>query len=373
MANGLAKPLLQDLATVAGAAYPGVKVDAHGFLAMAITNTRPTDIRITSEPGHKKQVDIKYKKRYTKVQTDTSLSCDNVLTPSWQEGTVSINNVRQIAMHWNDETIAQYMADASARVNAPGSQPGTSFIAEILTDIQHAANAIMDGVNDDLLGLISWGRNRVTGVSTATSINFSADTTVQKYSEGFPRLLADYRKNNLTGRPQVVGGGNFLNVIMANGLKTGADQFGMDTRIALAGMDFYFDQDFDSVIASNNIGVFEPGAVKFVSYDRYTGFKAGNKGVSEFFQITLPYIDNVTGLVTPVNFDAQLKYDDCGGTYTDAYSDQSVTLEKGYNLILSKTFGLYQIPADAYRMEDSQFLVNGALLYSVTTNCDTCA
>ena len=39
------------------------------------------------------------KKRYTKVQTDTSLSCDNVLTPSWQEGTVSINNVRQIAMH----------------------------------------------------------------------------------------------------------------------------------------------------------------------------------------------------------------------------------------------------------------------------------
>ena len=48
----------------------------------------------------------------------------------------------------------------------------------------------MDGVNDDLLGLLSWGRNRVTGVSTATSINFSADTTVQKYSEGFPRLFA---------------------------------------------------------------------------------------------------------------------------------------------------------------------------------------
>ena len=64
----------------------------------------------------------------------------------------------------------------------------------------------------------------------------------------------------------------------------------------------------------------------------------------------------MTGLVTPVNFDAQLKYDDCGGTYTDAYSGQSVSLEKGYNLILSKTFGLYQIPADAYRMEDSQFL-----------------
>ena len=71
---------------------------------------------------------------------------------------------------------------------------------------------------------------------------------------------------------------------MANGLKTGADQFGMDTRIALAGMDFYFDQDFDGVIAANNIGVFRAGCCEVRFYDRYTGFKAGNKGVSEFFK-----------------------------------------------------------------------------------------
>lgn len=373
MANGIAKPLLDDLMAVAGGAYPGVKVDAHGFLGMVITNTAPGDIKVNSAPGHKQQVDIKYKQRYTKAQTDTALSCDNVLTPSWLEATVAVNNVRQIAMHWNDETIASYMRDASVRQGVPGATPGTTVVAEILTDIQHAANAIMDGVNDDLLGLLTWGKNRVTGASTATALNFSSDTSVQKFTEGFPRLLGDYRKNNLTGRPQIVGAGNFANVALAQAMRSGADQFGYDYRIALAGFDFWMDQNFDDVVGSNVIGVFEPGAVKMVEYNRYTGDKAGNKGVSEFFQIVLPYVDPLSNIVVPVRFDAQLKYDDCGSTYTDAYSGQSVSLEKGYNLILSKTFGLFQIPSDAYRHEDAQRSVNGALRYTVTTNCDTCA
>ena len=72
MANGVAKPLLQDIASVTGAATPGVKVDAHGFLAMVLSNTRPNEIQYNSAPGHKQQVDIKYKQRYTKAQTDTS-------------------------------------------------------------------------------------------------------------------------------------------------------------------------------------------------------------------------------------------------------------------------------------------------------------
>ena len=101
----------------------------------------------------------------------------------------------------------------------------------------------------------------------------------------------------------------------------------MDTRIALAGMDFYFDQDFDGVIAANNIGVFEPGAVSSFPTTVTPASRLATRRIG-VLQITLPYIDNVDRIVTPVNFDAQLKYDDCGGTYTDAYSGQSVSLEK---------------------------------------------
>lgn len=373
MPNGLAKPLLLDLANIAGSAYPGYKIDAHGFVGMALVNGSTSQIRITNEPGTKRQVDIRYKKRYTKAQTDTALSCDAVLTPSWQEGTVSVNNIRQIAIHLDDETVAQYMADASARVNIPGATPGASVIQELVTDINHAANAIFDGVNDDLLGLLSWGVNRTTGVATSTTLNISKDVNVQELNDGINRLLADYRKNNLTGRPQVVGSGLFANWAIGQAMKSGADAFGFDTRLALSAMDFYHDQDFDQIVGSNQIGVFEPGAVHMVEYNRYTGFKAGEMGTSTFFQVPVPFIDPVNNIVRPIMLDAQLKYADCPATYTDAYTGGSVSLDKGWNLILSKTFGLYQIPSDSYRMEDSQFGVNGALRYTVTNACETCA
>lgn len=375
MANGFAKPLLQDLATVAGAGYPGTKMRLNGFTAMAISNTDPGDIQITSVRGHKRQVDIKYKQRPTDQMTDTSASCDNVIVPSWLETTVSMSGFRQFAIHWDDATIQNYMDDASARVNLPGSLPGTSAFNEILKDIQHAMNAIFTGVNKDLLGMVTWGKNTVTGLSTATSLNFSADTSVQKFDQGFPRLLADYAKNNLTGTPQVVGAGNFMNVVLAQNMRAATDNSGYDPRIALNGMDYWADQtaDLSAYFGNNVIGVFEPGSVKFVEHNLNTGNFAGDRGVSQFFTISLPYVDTINNRVVPITVDAQLKYRDCEQTLTDAYTGSTFTAGRGYTLILSKYFGLFQIPSDAYRHEDANRSVNGALRYSVTTNCDTCA
>jgi hypothetical protein len=104
---------------------------------------------------------------------------------------------------------------------------------------------------------------------------------------------------------------------------------------------------------------------------RYTGFKAGVKpGASQFFVIELPM--QMGNDVIPVKFDVQLRYNDCDETFTDAYYGTPLTLHKGYNLIISKTSGLFAIPADAYRATDPMVGNRGTLRYALSNNCDTC-
>ena len=95
----------------------------------------------------------------------------------------------------------------------------------------------------------------------------------------------------------------------------------MDTRIALAGMDFYFDQDFDGVIAANNIGVF--GRVLYSFPTTVTpASRLATKGVSGSSNPFLPYIDNVYRTGYPVNFDAR------SNTMTAAVHTRTLTAVK---------------------------------------------
>ena len=371
MANGLAPYLLNDLKTLVSGAYPGQKVDLKGFLAMLTSGAGANPIQTSTLAGHKKEVRFWYRQRNTKAQTDTSASCDNVLTPARKEYTVSVGNTRQIAWHLPDELVATYMEEASQRVSVPGG-PIAGASAELFDIIMSGANGILEGVNDDLLGLVTWGRNKVSGNNAAVTLNISADTGVQKLTTGFPKLLSDYKRNNLSGTPNIVGAGLFYSYMLSQPYK-GLDQGGMNSSIAAGGVNFFADQDFADTVGADHIGVFEPGAIQLVEYLEYTGFKAGIKpGSSEFGVIALPAVAS-DGTLLPVKFDWQLKYIDCPTTLTDAYSGNSATYQKGWSFIMKKDFGLFQIPSDSYRNEDGNIAVNGALRYSVTNNCDTCS
>lgn len=371
MANGLAPYLLNDMRSVVNGAYAGTKVDLKGFLAMLTSGAGANPIQTSTLAGHKKEVRFHYKKRNTKAQTDTSASCDNVLTPARIETTVSVGNTRQIAWHLPDELVATYMEEASQRVSVPGG-PINGASAELLDIIMSGANGILEGVNDDLLGLVTWGRNKVSGSNAAVTLNISKDASVQKLDGGFPKLLSDYKRNNLSGTPNVVGAGLFYAYMLSQSYK-GLDFAGMNSAIAAGGINFFADQDFADAVGANHIGVFEPGSIQLVEYLEYTGFKAGQKpGASEFGVIALPAVSS-DGTVLPVKFDWQLKYIDCPTTLTDAYSGGTATYQKGWSFIMKKDFGLFQIPSDAYRNEDGNIAVNGALRYSVTNDCDTCS
>lgn len=368
--SGIAPYLLSDLKTLVGSSYPTAKIDMKGFLAFLTSGAGANPIETYTLAGHKKEVRFWYRQRNTKAQTDTVASCTDVLTPSRREVTVSVANTRQIAWHLPDELVASYMEEASSRVSIPGG-PMDGASAELFDIIMGGANAILDGVNDDLIGLLAWGRNRVSGNNAATTLNLPKDTNIQQLNTGMPKLLSDYKRNNLTGRPQVVGSGLMLNYILSQQWK-GMDQSGIDTRIATSGLDFYPDQNFADIVGADNIGVFEPGSIQLVEYLEYTGFKAGQKpGASEYGVIALPAIDSY-GQVLPVKFDWQLKYIDCPTTLTDAYSGATSTYQKGWSFIMKKDFGLFQLQSDSYRTEDKSVSVNGALRYNCTNNCDVC-
>jgi hypothetical protein len=243
----------------------------------------------------------------------------------------------------------------------------------MLDIIMSGGNALLQGVNDDLWSLVTFGKNKVATSNSlsAQTVNFPKDASVQPVTDGITKILADFGQNNLSGRPQVVGMGIAYNAWLQQAFK-GPDFAGVNSKMAFAGTDFYPDQDVDAVLGTNHFAVFEPGSIQFVQYKRYTGAKAGVKpGASEFGMLPLPMY--VNGAITPVMFDYQYKYFDCAQTVTDAYSGQSVTVEKGYSIILSITFGLYQLSANSYNGGDPNRSVTGALHYIASNNCDTCS
>lgn len=365
MANGLAPYLLNDLKSLAGPAYPGQKVDLKGFLGMLVAGPGAAPIRQNTLTGNKKEVRFWYRQRATKSMTDTAAACDQVLTPARLETTVSVNNVRQIAWHLTDELLAQYTEEAAQRMSTPGFSVGQGATAEIMDLIMSGANAITAGINQDLLGLLTWGRNKVSGNNASVTVNIPQTVTAQPLTSGMPKLLSDYKFNNLQGMPNVVGAGLFYNYILANQYK-GLDSSGFNSQIATGMINMFPDQDFATVVGANDIGVFEPGSIQLVEYLEYTGFKAGVKpGDSEFGTLALPAMAS-DGTMLPVMFDWQLRYITCPTTLYDAYTGNSATYNKGWSLIMKKNFGLFQLPSDAYRNDDGNIAVNGSLRYTIT-------
>jgi hypothetical protein len=371
MAKGFAPYLLKHIATIAGFNTPQMKMEVPGFLNLLMSQSNVKALELGTAAGHKKTMRVKAKQRATKGMTDTSKSCDNVLVPAWQESTVELSVTRQIAIHIEDETIAQYEEDASRTVSL--GQPATPMMNEFLENILSHTSAIMEAVNDDLLTVASAavGTNRATGSATSQALNINKDNTINPLDNGLTKLLSDYKINGGKGRPQIIGAGLFLEfMIQKANNAVGISQSGLDV-MRLANFDFYFDMEMEVAFGTNQIMVYEPNAVGLVEYMEYTGFKAGDKGVSTFGVIVLPAL--VNGEIKPVKFDFQLKYNDCVTTFTDAYYGTELTLEKGYNLIISKQCGLWTIPADSYRATDVLSGNRGSYRYTISNDCEACA
>lgn len=345
-------------------ANPQDKVEEVGFFSLLKSqNPRIEVLKLNTEGGHKKSVQVKAKKRFNVAHTDTSKSCDVTLQNPYYERSVDLSSTRQIAIYLGDETLAKYTEDASKNIPV-----GESKVAqELYADVVSAANAIIEGLNQDLftLGVAAIGVNKVTGSAATQSVNFPLATTNNDLTAGMNKILADFKRNNFSGRPQIVGDGLMHNFMLQQASK-GNDQSGLDTKIQARMADFFYDPYTTTALGANQFIVYEQEAVGLVEYMEYTGFKAGVKpGASVFGTIKLPL--GMGGQT--VEIDWQVKYFDCATTLTDSYYGTSISVDKGYNMILSKQVGLWTIGNDAYRNGTDAYYGNrGSLRYTATNS-----
>lgn len=348
---------------------PQYKIEPVGFINMLQSQNKPAVLRLNNEAGHKNSVQVKYKQRWTKDFTSDTIDCNVTNVPAYKEAAVDLSSTRALNLNFEDERIMMYEDDAS-KTTMKG-QPATPFMNEVLDEIMTAATALLQAVNTDLLTTLSGniGVNRRTGNNAAAAINIARNSTNNPLSDGLNQMLADYINNGGAGTPQVFGSGLFQNFMLNQGAK-GIDQAGLNTSIQAAGMKWYHDLDAQAVFGADQIVVVQPNSVQLVEFMMNTGFKAGYRGTSSFGIIALPL--QIGADVLPMMFDFQMKYSDCSQVLEDQYYGSSITVQRGFNLMISKQCGLFTIPSDAYRGTDPLVGNRGTLRYTISNACDNC-
>lgn len=368
MAQGLgfADSLTKHMRLMTGTSTPQDKLAFQGLLNLLKTNKNAEVVRLNEpngDPGHRRTVIIKAKQRFNVAHTDTTRSCDQVNRMPCHEHTIPLTGFRQLAIQLEDETVARYPSEASKSIAV--GKPPTPLMADLLDTIRGGADALLSAVNQDCwtLAAAQIGVNQRTGNANASAINFPLNTTNLPLAQGLTQLKRDYRLNQGIGRPMVVGDGLIDNFFIQQAAKS-PNQSGLDTSILANGFEYFPDPRATVALGANQAIMYEPEAIQLVEYMRYKGFKAGEKGNSVFFIIGLPL--QTTDKVKLIEFDCQLLYNDCPTTVTDAYYGTSLSIDKGWTLILSKDFDIFTIQADAYRATDLLVGNRGSYRYSFT-------
>lgn len=345
-----------------------MKIDNYGVLNMLKSQT-PSQYTELNRPGSQGQVNtvqMKYLQPFIEANVMNTDNCTQTNQTAWRETSVTANMTSAMAVYIEDQLLSHYQ-DAAVAMTGLGGTPDMQVVSEFITQLSSAANAIWANMNRQLSAKLyaNIGVNRVTGNNSAQAVNVNIDTNKLPLNDGITKIQTDFQTNLMYGRPWVIGSGNMQGYFNQQRAK-GIAQNGLNTRIEAADMDFYFDIQSSSLLGANQIVVGAPDSCKLVETFKFKGFRAGYKGTSYFGTVKLPY-QATPNLVEMVEFDFQAKYFDCpGNTFQDYYYGQAITVNRGWNIILSKTYDLFQVPSDAYRAADPMYGNNGTLRYVVS-------
>jgi len=376
LAANYAPFLLQHLKQLIGNNAPETKISPTGFLKLALENTprlqvKPSEVlRLNEADGHIKQIRLSYLKRITPSMISETDDCENDYVPAYSDMILEAPHFAKYTLYIPDSLIANYMSEASRTVAL--GQPASPLMQEHLTTLMTVVNGMVGKIDTDLLGDVTWGVNQVSGSNAATTININKNATVFDLESGFTKLLSDAAENEISGDLLMTGSGLFNNFMLQKPFSA-PNLSGTNNNLA-TGYKWYFDvyAKAATTFGTNQVGVFAPGTIGFVDLQKYIGFRSGFKGTSFFFQIPLPVnaaqSDGTTQMMT---FDAQLKYIDCPTQVYNGY--EYITANRGWQLIISKNYGLFQQPTDGYNTGDRLEGNNGALRYEFTNDCENCA
>lgn len=355
MALGFCPALLTHINDIAENNAPGRKMHVAGFTAMTLCcqNSTTNAINDGTENGQNRPLTVKYKVRPLISSVQTEDTCEIDAQPGYQEWTLPGYRYRQHSFFISDDKMRQYCEDAT-RMRGVG---GTQVMNEVYESVLESAHVVMGAMNRDLVvdASTEFGVNVTTGSAGGSVINITENGQAYILTNGVTRLLTELEINQICGNPCIVGNGIWHAFMNARGM-TGLNAGGLNNAAGPL-PPFYYDRDTASIWGVNAIGVYAPGSVKLLTYDKFVGPYAGFKGSSFFTNFTMP--TNEFGCpeecLNDLSFDLQLKYNDC----------PTEGLGRGWQGIVSKTFALWVQPDNAYQVGDPLYGNNGTLKYFI--------
>lgn len=373
--QGLAPKVQQHLKTLIGANDPSTKITPAGFLKLVVDKSPSLQIpehekiKLNNSQGHVKNIELWNYSRFNPSQVATSITCDEGTVPTRKSFFLEAAEKVALTVNLPDNFLEQYMEDATRLVQYGGAP--TPLMQEFVQILLSMANGLVGKIDQTLLSKVVFGTNVTTGVNTAKTININKNATVFDLQEGLATIIADARENEIVGNVNIVGGG-LLNQYEARKAIASASQNGQNIA-ALGGYNFYYDPLAGNAFGgANNIGVFADGTIGFIDLNKLVGFKQRNLGTYQAFQIQLP-IESASGVISTIWFDVTLRFKDCPETILDScdgYTERD--MDAGWRMTVSKTYGLFQQPANQYCTGDRLAGNNGALLYALTNECANC-
>lgn len=375
MASGFCTSLLLDINDVAGSNAPNKKLHIAGFLSMLFCcqDSLSSVIAQGTEGGHRRSVVVKYRPRPLVSSVQTADDCDIDTVPAYSEWNVPALTHKQITFFIADDTVRQYCKDASLMREVPGTAR-TRVMDEVYGLVLEHANTLMKAINQDLVArqATEFGVNVSTNDDGGSIININnSPGTSFNLSNGIIQIMRDIQENEICGTPCIVGGGLFAAYDKAQALLC-CNQAGLN--MGNAGLPrFFFDKDTQSIWGSNSIGLFAPGSVKFIPFDKYVGEAwSGQKGTSFFTNIGFPINEfecNMDDCLRDLRIDMQLRYLDCPQNVT--INGVSTPVGRGWVVTLSKDYLLWTQPDTGFASGDSLFGTNGTIKYFISNTSYT--
>lgn len=365
MALGFCPALLVHINDVAEGNAPGRKLHIAGFLAslFCCQNSTVSPVNSQFDGSHTRPLTVKYRQRPVAAHVQDEDDCDINRVPAYAEWTIPTLGHKQTSFYLDDATIQQYCRDASdMRRLGP-----TSVMQEIYDLVLEHSNILMSEINRALVISMStqFGENVVTGSSEGKIINISKQADQFILDNGVVDLMRDLQENEICGDVCMVGGGLWAAYIQAQALAC-CNAGGMDySKVGVP--DFKFDKHTQTYWGANTVGVFAKGSVKFIGRNKYTGPAfSGHKGISDFGTFALPVGEfgcNLDECLRDLIFDIQLKYIDCPTDVT--INGVTTNVNRGWQVIISKSFALWVQPTNAYATGDVLQDTNGTLRYHI--------
>ena len=358
---GFVNALLLNIATIAGINDPQLKVTAPGFLNMLLENGANTQV-VNAEAlrnGQEREIKVRYMQRGLESEVEDRDDCDTLITPELKESTITRPNFSKIGIYITDETMRKLQAEAVQKV--PVGSPATPMMMALYQTVLVKLNGLIQKMNANLLTAQStaWGTNVAYGNATPNTLTFGGQMNMDN---GIVKLILDAQVNEIEGAVTIVGNGVVNAFQVLNNMKAGTDAQGFPR----ANFQVYNDMRCASIWGVNHFGVFARGLSAFVDFNRNVGSFAGEKGGAMFFTLPIP-VQLANGTLSTLVLDAQLNYEIC-----PIYDDSGTKVaDRGWKLLLSKNYGLWNAPNDTFAATDRMNGFNGSLHYigEAAPNC----